>query len=81
MSTQTKLIKNSRTVKFPRVTRSVKSALERAGNMAKAQKWNKVVVIGTGTQGGHYFTSALNDHDIRGMLDDLRHIINTDRLG
>lgn len=81
MSTQTKLIKNSRTVKFPKVSKSVKSAFERAICASKGQKWVKVVIVGYGKTQGNFVTNNLDTHEIIGMLEDTKYLIHQDTYG
>ena len=76
-----KLAKNSRIARFPSQSGSVKAAMERAINKAKEQKWSKVVVIGQGKNGGHFFHSRMNTHDLIGFMEDVRYLVMRDNFG
>lgn len=75
------LAKNSKTLKFPRQSGSVKSTFESALRKAKEQKWTKVIIIGTGKEQGHWFRSRMSDHAMLGMLEEIKYLMNKDHFG
>ena len=57
-----KLIKSTKTVKLPKISGSVQSAIERATYTAKQQKWNRIIIIGEGPEGGGTYRSRMSSH-------------------
>ncbi len=56
------LIKENKIVKLPRATGSVKDALRRATIKAQKQGWNRIVIIGEGTEGGSTIHSRMSSY-------------------
>lgn len=76
-----KLAKNTKIVKLPCVTGSVKSALDRALLKAKEQRWSKVIIIGAGSERGHWFTTPMSNAVAQGMLEEVKFLMNKDYFG
>lgn len=75
------LAKNSKTLRLPKQTSSVKSTFEKAMFKAKEQKWSRIIILGSGPRGGHSFNSNMPADTLLGMLEGLKYLINKESLG
>lgn len=76
-----KLIKNSKTTRFPRSTKNVKSTLNKAMDIAQKEGWTRVIVIGEGKDRGKHLSSPMIQAQFAFMLETAKYLSMKDYFG
>ena len=69
-----KLVKELKVTRFPKSTRTVKQAFQRAQDFAQKEGWTRVIIIGEGKNGGHDVFSKMHRSQSMGMLESSKYL-------
>lgn len=63
-----KLVKSTKTTRFPKHSNSVENTFRRAKAQAQKDGWTKVIIVGQGPKRGSDFHSPIASYEVIGML-------------
>lgn len=70
-----KLVKNTKIIKLPCAKNTVRSIARTALMKADRQSWDKIIIIGQGKEFGSWYSSAISDHELVGILECIKNDI------